>query len=68
MCPRAANLPAVEVISEFIISETKHQLIYTDNAIYEIAFRLNFNDSPHFVKYFKRFTNYPPKTFRIKQG
>lgn len=65
VCRRAANLSAAEVLSEFIISEAKRLLIYTDNTISEIAFRLSFNDSSHFVKYFKRFIGATPKNFRV---
>lgn len=67
ICRRAANLSAADVLSEFIISEAKRLLIYTDNTISEIAFQLNFNDASHFVKYFKRFTSCTPGTFRIEQ-
>ncbi|RDC57829.1 helix-turn-helix domain-containing protein [Pedobacter chinensis] len=67
VCRRAANLSAADVLSEFIISEAKRLLIYTDKTISEISFLLSFNDSSHFVKYFKRFTNRTPKTFRIEQ-
>lgn len=67
VCRRAANLSAAEVLSEFIISEAKRLLIYTDKTISEIGFMLSFNDSSHFVKYFKRFTGITPKIFRIEQ-
>ncbi|MGH2565351.1 MAG: helix-turn-helix domain-containing protein, partial [Ginsengibacter sp.] len=36
----------------------------TDNTVSEIAFQLNFTDSSHFVKYFKRYTAKTPQTFR----
>lgn len=67
VCRHAANLSAAEVLSEFIISEAKRLLIYTNKTISEISLLLNFNDSSHFVKYFKRFTGITPKKFRIEQ-
>lgn len=67
VCRRAANLSAAEVLSEFIISEAKRLLIYTDKTISEIGFLLSFSDSSHFVKYFKRFTGITPKIFRTEQ-
>ncbi|MGJ1193497.1 MULTISPECIES: helix-turn-helix domain-containing protein [Bacteroidota] len=67
VCRKAANLSAADILSEFIISEAKRLLIYTDKTISEIGFLLSFNDSSHFVKYFKRFANITPKTFRMEQ-
>lgn len=67
VCRKTVSLPAADVLSEFIISEAKRLLIYTDKTISEIAFSLSFNDASHFVKYFKRFTDYTPGTFRTEQ-
>lgn len=64
-CRKSGNMSATDVLSEFIISEAKRHLIYTDNTIAEIAFNLNFNDSSHFIKYFKRFTTFTPRLFRM---
>ncbi len=64
VCRREAMLSAAQVISEFIISEAKRLLIYTDNTISQIAFLLGFSDPSHFVKYFRRFTGRTPKIFR----
>ncbi|MFK5121455.1 helix-turn-helix domain-containing protein [Klebsiella pneumoniae] len=47
-----------------MISEAKRQLIYTNNTVAEISFLLSFNDSSHFVKYFKRYTGFTPQAFR----
>jgi len=63
-CRKSGNLSAADVLSEFIISEAKRHLLYTDNTIAEIAFHLNFNDSSHFIKYFKRFAAVTPQAFR----
>lgn len=66
ICRRAANVSAADVLSEFMISEAKRLLIYTDKTISEIGFLLSFNDSSHFIKYFKRFTGKTPKIFRTE--
>lgn len=63
-CRKAVNQSAEEVLSEFIISEARRLLIYTDNTIAEISFMLDFHDPSHFVKYFKRKTGETPLTFR----
>lgn len=65
-CRKNLNQPASDVISEHIISEAIRQLIYTDSTVSEIAYALNFNDTSHFVKYFKRYTGYTPQVFRNK--
>lgn len=57
---------ASEIIAEYIINETKRLLIYTGNSISEIAYLLNFNDTSHFVKYFKRYTGCTPGAYRDK--
>jgi len=64
ICRRSLSQPAAEIIAEHIISEAKRQLIYTEGSVSEIAYSLNFNDTSHFVKYFKRHTGLTPQTFR----
>lgn len=63
-CRKAANQSPEEVLAEFIISEAKRLLIYTDITVAEISFRLDFSDPSHFIKYFKRKTNQTPRAFR----
>ncbi|WP_291951885.1 helix-turn-helix domain-containing protein [Chitinophaga sp.] len=63
-CRKAVDQSSEEVLSEFIISEAKRLLLYTDNTIAEISFLLDFNDPSHFVKYFKRKTEQTPLAFR----
>lgn len=63
-CRKSVNQSAAEILAEHIISEAKRLLIYTGNTVSEISFALDFNDSSHFVKYFKRYTGHTPKAFR----
>lgn len=63
-CRKAINQSSEEVLSEFIISEAKRLLIYTDKTIAEISFTLDFHDPSHFVKYFKRKAGQTPLSFR----
>lgn len=67
-CRKAVGQSAAGILAEFIISEAKRLLIYTDNTVSEISFNLHFNDSSHFVKYFKRFTSVTPQSFRTLHG
>jgi AraC family transcriptional activator of pobA len=64
-CRKEINIAASNVLSEFIIGEAKRLLIYTDSTVAEIAIGLSFNDSSHFIKYFKRFTGNTPKNYRL---
>jgi AraC family transcriptional regulator, transcriptional activator of pobA len=63
-CRKAINQSAAEVLSEFIISEGKRLLLYTDMTVSEISLSLEFKDNSHFVKYFKRHTSHTPQSFR----
>ncbi|GAA4306451.1 helix-turn-helix transcriptional regulator [Compostibacter hankyongensis] len=63
-CRKAVNQPAAQVLSDFIVSEAKRLLLYTDSTVSEISFHLAFKDPSHFVKYFKRFTGVTPQSFR----
>lgn len=63
-CRKAVNQSATDVLSEFIISEAKRLLLYTDKTVSEISIDLDFNDSSHFVKYFKRILGQTPQSFR----
>lgn len=64
LCRKAVNQSCADVLSEFIISEAKRLLIYTDATVSEISFTLDFKDPSHFVKYFKRNTGFTPLKFR----
>lgn len=63
-CRKTNNQTATQVISEFIISEAKRLLFYTDQTVSQIAHTLGFVDSSHFTKYFKRYTSLTPVKFR----
>lgn len=63
-CRKDYKKSASMLISEYMISEAKRLLIYTDNNITQIAYNLKFNDTSHFVKYFKRYVGTTPQAFR----
>jgi AraC-like DNA-binding protein len=68
ICRRTTNQSAAEVLAEFIISESKRLLLYTDKTVSGIAYELDFKDPSHFVKYFKRFTHLTPQAFRLRES
>ncbi|HTM91588.1 MAG TPA: helix-turn-helix domain-containing protein, partial [Flavisolibacter sp.] len=63
-CQKSIQKPAAKVLSEFVLSEAKRLLLYTDKTVSEIAFDLEFTDPSHFVKYFKKTTGSTPQVFR----
>lgn len=67
-CRRSASQPASGVLSEFVVAEAKRLLRYTDKTISEIAFALEFSDSSHFVKYFRKHAGHTPRKFRTESG
>jgi AraC family transcriptional regulator, transcriptional activator of pobA len=63
-CKREVGRPALSLINERIIDESKRLLKHTTNSISEIAYHLQFNDPSHFVKFFKSKTNLTPGEYR----
>jgi AraC family transcriptional regulator, transcriptional activator of pobA len=63
-CRKAVGQPAAAVLSHFIVNEAKRLLTYTSLPVAEVAIILDFKDSSHFIKYFKRHTGYTPVTYR----
>ncbi len=55
---------ALAFINDRILLEAKRLVRHTDLRIKEIAYRLGFEDSSYFVKFFKRNTGYLPSDFR----
>jgi AraC-like DNA-binding protein len=64
-CRKAVDQSSAEVLAEFITSEAKRLLLYTNNTVSQIATTLDFIDASHFVKYFKRITGKTPQSFRL---
>ena len=66
-CRKAIKQSAAEVLSGHILDQAKRLLIYTNNSVTEIAASLDFGDTSHFVKYFKRLTGFTPQAYRKQQ-
>lgn len=66
ICRKASGKSASELIVEQVILEAQRYLIHSDKNITEIAFTLDFSDSSHFVKYFKKATGETPQAFRSR--
>ncbi|WP_254712997.1 MULTISPECIES: helix-turn-helix domain-containing protein [unclassified Polaribacter] len=64
-CRKEYDKSASDIISEHIIKEVKRRLLYTNGAISDIAYSLDFKDSSHFTKYFKRYTGETHKELKL---
>lgn len=65
VCRKAVNQSAADILAEFIINEAKRLLTYTDLTVNEVAHRLSFSDTSHFIKYFKKHTSRTPAGYRV---
>lgn len=57
---------ASDAIKEMLLQEAKTLLLYTDNSVAEIAYRLDFSDPASFNRFFKTITSETPLSFRTK--
>ena len=55
-----------EFINDFIILESKRNLLATTNQINQIAYQLGYDDVSYFIRFFKKHTGYSPEAFRLK--
>jgi len=65
-CRKETGQSASEILSHYIINEIKRLLLYTDFNINEISTQLEFKDSSHFSKYFKRKVGLTPSQYRTQ--
>lgn len=65
-CKNECNKSSSEVLSDYILSEAKRLLLYSNKNISEIAYSLSFKDNSHFTKYFKRHVGITPTNYKSK--
>ncbi len=53
-----------QIIHEQIILEAKRYLLATTNQVHQIAYRLGYEDTSYFIRFFKKHTGFTPETFR----
>lgn len=61
---KATGKTAKQVLTEYIILETKALLRNSNQTIANIAFQLGFEDQSNFIKFFKKETGHTPRQFR----
>jgi AraC family transcriptional regulator, transcriptional activator of pobA len=65
---RSAGVTAGHLIRQRVLTEAKHQLVFTNQAINEIAEQLGFADPSHFARFFRKQTGAAPHEFRERRG
>jgi len=65
---RAAGVTAGHLIRQRVLTEAKRQLVFTTQAIHEIAYDLAFSDPSHFTRFFRKQTGMTPQAFREGRG
>jgi AraC family transcriptional activator of pobA len=65
---RAAGVTAGHMIRQRVLTEAKRQLVFTNQAIHEIAYDLAFSDPSHFTRFFRKQTGMTPQAFREGRG
>jgi len=61
---RATGVTAGHLIRQRVLTEAKRQLVFTSQAIHEIAYDLAFSDPSHFARFFRKQTGTTPHEFR----
>jgi AraC family transcriptional activator of pobA len=65
---RATGVTAGHLIRQRVLTEAKRQLVFTNQAIHEIAYDLAFSDPSHFTRFFRKQTGTTPQVFREGRG
>jgi len=63
---RATGVTAGHLIRQRVLTEAKRQLVFTSQAIHEIAYDLAFSDPSHFARFFRKQTGSTPQAFRAQ--
>lgn len=64
LCKQYLNKTLSSLIIDRNVVEIKRELTYSDLSMKEICEKLNFTDSSHFSKFFKKYTSYTPLEFK----
>jgi AraC family transcriptional activator of pobA len=65
---RATGITVGHLIRQRVLTEAKRALVFTNQAIHEIAYDLDFSDPSHFARFFRKQTGSTPNAFREGRG
>ncbi|WP_077726555.1 helix-turn-helix domain-containing protein, partial [Escherichia coli] len=63
ICRRFANRPPKRLIFDRQLREAKRLLLFSDNAVNNIAWQLGFKDPAYFARFFNRLVGYSPSAY-----
>ncbi|MBN0987657.1 helix-turn-helix domain-containing protein [Amphritea sp. RP18W] len=66
VCRAVAGKSALKVIHDRLISEAKVNLAYTFQSVSEVAYKLGFDDTSYFSRFFKSHTGVSPSVFKAR--
>ncbi len=64
LCQRYFAKTAQQFIREYLLSEIKKEIRYSDKSFAEIAYDYHFSAPSHFSRFFKQMTDLPPLAYR----
>ena len=64
----ATGKTTTQIIGERIVQEAKALLKHSNWNIAEIGYSLGFEEAPHFINFFKKSTQFTPRSFRAAEG
>jgi AraC family transcriptional activator of pobA len=65
---RATGVTAGHLIRQRVLTEAKRALVFTNQAVQEIAYDLAFSDPSHFARFFRKQTGTTPQEFRERRS
>ncbi|WP_028121405.1 AraC family transcriptional regulator [Epilithonimonas tenax] len=63
ICQSVVGLKASEVIAKRTVLEAQRMLVYLDDSLGDIAFKLGFEEYPYFTRFFKKHVGQSPSEF-----
>jgi AraC-like DNA-binding protein len=61
-----AGKTSSEMITDYILLESRRYLLATTNQVTQIAYHLGYDDVSYFIRFFKKHTGHSPEAFRNK--
>jgi AraC family transcriptional activator of pobA len=68
ICRQLSGRSALQVIHERLVLTARRDLVYTENTIANVAYKLGFADPSYFTRFFRRETGISPSAFRRQSG
>ncbi|MBK7409553.1 MAG: helix-turn-helix transcriptional regulator [Saprospirales bacterium] len=64
LCQKNFSKPSIQVIREYLLSEIKKEIKFSEKDLSEIAYDFNFSAPSHFTRFFKQMAHLTPQQYR----